>query len=196
MSLPIVIDYLVDSDKAFEPVVDWVHSQWVAHWGRSRLSTVQLLRSRLSRDRLPLTLVAQVGDEPVGTLSIADDEAPAGRGCLPCLSGVYVPPAWRGRGVGGQLCARAVGEAVRLALPRLGLFTADARDFYARRGWRAVCSTFVDDGCGQAEVLYMELELPSEPLRPTRVDTQRRVARRLLLPSVAAGIGPNLCGGG
>jgi GNAT superfamily N-acetyltransferase len=168
VSPPIVIDYLVDSGEAFDPVVDWVHGQWLARWGRSRLSTVQLLRSRLSRDHLPLTLVARVGDEPVGTLSIADDEAPAGRGCLPCLSGVYVPPAWRGRGVGGQLCAQAVGEAARLALPRLGLFTADARDFYARRGWRAVCSTLVDDGYGQAEVLYMELELPSAPLRHNR----------------------------
>jgi GNAT superfamily N-acetyltransferase len=162
VSAAIVVDYLADRAEAFEPVVDWIHGHWLQGWGRSRLSTVQLLLSRLSRDRLPIALVARVGREAVGTLSLAEDEAPSG-GSVPCLSGVYVAPAWRRRGVGTRLCARAAEEAARLARPRLGLYTVDAADFYARRGWRAVCNTQVDDGCGLAAVVYMELTLPCPP---------------------------------
>jgi GNAT superfamily N-acetyltransferase len=54
----------------------------------------------------------------------------------PWLSGVYVLPGYRQRGVGSALVQAVVAAAGDLGLETLYLFTPDRVSFYHRMGWR------------------------------------------------------------
>jgi GNAT superfamily N-acetyltransferase len=95
------------------------------------------------------TTVAVVDDQIVGFLSVTR------AGDCGWIEQLYLHPAWVGRGVGTELLERARAE---LAPPiRLYTFQCNtrARDFYERRGFRAVK---LGDGSGNEEkcpdVLY------------------------------------------
>jgi GNAT superfamily N-acetyltransferase len=89
----------------------------------------------LNRDRIPLTLLALVESQPVGTASIFLHDMDTRMDLTPWLAAVYVLPEFRGQGIGSQLVRAIEDVATRLQLERLYLFTPDREDFYARLGW-------------------------------------------------------------
>jgi GNAT superfamily N-acetyltransferase len=137
------IEFLADCPDVVACVSRWLGRNWFNRLGRSLRQREKCLRLRMNRGRLPLGLVAFVGQEPVGTASIARDEVPWEQLFLcrsatretACLTGVYVVPHWRGQGIGAALCRRALAEARRLGLPSLDLYTANRPTFYTRLGW-------------------------------------------------------------
>ena len=56
----------------------------------------------------------------------------------PWLAGMFVAPAFRGRGLAAQLIAAVEREARAAAVARLRLYTNTAERVYARAGWRTV----------------------------------------------------------
>jgi predicted N-acetyltransferase YhbS len=158
----VTVDYLADHPAALPRAVVWLHRQWLGKWGYSRRQAATELRGRLSRVRLPLTLVALNGERPVGIASLVELERPdaATRGC--CLSGVYVSPVWRGKGIGRLLCQRAAAEAARLQFPSIGLFTQEHEAFYAEMGWRRVMDAVPPRSGERGVVAFMELAFARE----------------------------------
>jgi len=153
----VTIDYLADHPAALARAAVWLHRQWLGEWGYSRRQAAHELRGRLSRVRLPLALVALDGERPVGIASLVELERPDTAVRVCCLSGVYVPPAWRRRGIGRLLCRRAAAEAARLQFASIGLFTQGLEMFYAEMGWRRVMDA-VPPKSGEREVVaFMEL---------------------------------------
>jgi len=97
------------------------------------------LRQRCSRDAIPFTLVAQVGGEPVGCLTVCDDDAdPRYANAGPWLSGMVVVPRARNLGVGRALLLAAAERARALGARELWLHTGEAARFYERCGYRLV----------------------------------------------------------
>jgi len=94
--------------------------------------------------RVPTTWVAFDGPDRsiggvLGSVSlILDDELVGHRSLGPWLASLYVMSTARRLGVGGLLVDRVVGEAHRLGIERLYLFTAGQEEYYERRGWRTV----------------------------------------------------------
>lgn len=79
----------------------------------------------------------------VATL-VDDDELPDATEPGPWLAAVYVEPAARGAGVGGQLVSHVASRARSLGHGHLFLYTADRREWYERRGWRALRESSVN----------------------------------------------------
>jgi predicted N-acetyltransferase YhbS len=150
------IGYLADHLHLAESVAEWLYREWFRGLSLSLEGTEEVLRARAQRDALPVGLVALEDGEPVGTASLVLDTLPNDWECSPFLAGVYVRPAHRGRGIGGQLCRHALIEARRLGIGRLYLYTPGQEAFYIRLGWSRVMETLLETGTAQHLVTLME----------------------------------------
>jgi predicted N-acetyltransferase YhbS len=127
------------------------HREWVgllarwhfAEWQRLYPGwSVEMAEEELSRhsdpNSIPTTLVAVEGMEPVGSVSLIEQDLAGWEHLTPWLASLYVEPHRRGRGIGKQLVRQAVAEAKRIGLAVLYLFTPGQLNFYAALGWRFV----------------------------------------------------------
>ncbi len=78
------------------------------------------------------------GDQPVGTAGIAPHDLDTRPDLTPWLVGVYVQPAFRGRGHATALVRRAEAFARASSVRVLWLYTATAEKLYAGLGWQFV----------------------------------------------------------
>lgn len=98
-----------------------------------------------------------MGDgRPVGTVSLVLEEHPLLPGIRCFLAGLYVPPEFRGRGIGSWLCEEAQAEALGLGHLSLLLFTPDAEGFYLRLGWRTTMNAAITTAQGLQWCAVME----------------------------------------
>ena len=84
------------------------------------------------------TFVLFDGDRPVGTAGLVRDDLEARPDLTPWLAGVFVEPAFRGRGYATALIRRVETFARAASVPAMWLYTGTAEPFYARLGWRRV----------------------------------------------------------
>jgi GNAT superfamily N-acetyltransferase len=107
-----------------------------------------------NQDAIPMIFVALAEESPVGSVSLMVHDLSDRRDLWdlwPWLSGLYVVPAWRGRGIGSALVARAEAQARSMGVVRLYLYTARARGLYEQLGWEP----FGDDVQAGAAVTIM-----------------------------------------
>ena len=149
------IAFLADHPDAVPVVAAWLHQKWFRNLDLSPSETEEKVRSWLSREEIPLALLALVDSVPVGVVSIIEDDDPLSPEPAYCLNGLYVVAPWRRRGIGGMLCRRALVEARRLGLPALSLYTRDAEFYYQGLGWKKVVDTVIESGPGIELVAFM-----------------------------------------
>jgi GNAT superfamily N-acetyltransferase len=77
-------------------------------------------------------------DRPVGTASLVHDDLASRRDLTPWLAGVFVEPAYRGRGYASVLVRRVEAFASAASVATLWLYTWTAESLYARLGWERV----------------------------------------------------------
>jgi GNAT superfamily N-acetyltransferase len=94
-------------------------------------------------------------DRPVGTASLAHDDLASRRDLTPWLAGVFVEPAYRGRGYATLLVRQVEAFASASSVPVLWLYTWTAESLYATLGWKRV-GTETNRG---AEVVLMSRRL-------------------------------------
>ena len=135
----------------------WLHRAFLKQLGLSAQDALSRVQGRVQRHQLPLALVALIGREPVGTASLLIDEHPTEPRSVCCLAGLYVVPAFRGRGLGATLVQRCVAEAGQLGYPSLCLLTTDAEGFYAGLGWRKRMDTVTPGRKGPELCAFMEI---------------------------------------
>lgn len=149
--------YLPDDTVIVETVARWHHETWGHLTGRSVAERVREFEVQRGSDRIPLTVLAFRGEEPVGCASLLVEDMHTHSELTPWLASVFVLPEHRRQGIGERLCRRIVTEAGRLGVPRLYLFTEDRAPFYARMGWQALRrETYRGE-----EVTLMQLDLPA-----------------------------------
>lgn len=114
----------------------WNYEQW----GRDDGETPDIISSAFARmvreARGEHVLVAFVDDEPAGMVLLIDCDLDSHAHLRPWVAGVYVDPAWRGKGVAAALVGAAEACARRDGHARAYLYTA-IPDLYARLGWTA-----------------------------------------------------------
>jgi len=153
----IVIDYLASCPEFAGELARLSWKEWQDVYQQREQTLEDLLknyRERMNTDRLPLTLVALHAGPPsvrarlagnygaaselVGTVSLKFHDMDTRPDLDPWLGGLLVLPEWRNRGVGTMLMHRATGEACRLDVPRLYLWTHLAEGLYHKLGWQVV----------------------------------------------------------
>jgi len=130
------IENLADYPGALPILAEWQHREW----GHLRAGdTVEKRRARLegysNRERIPLTVVALDGSEVLGSASLVSHDMETRMELTPWLAGVFVGEQYRRRGIGAQLVRRIMGEAGKLDLRLLYLYTVHSEKFYAALGW-------------------------------------------------------------
>ena len=140
MPEPARLALLADHLDLVPAVARW---HWRA-WGKEddpvdEAAWTVVLGSRTGRDDVPFTLIAFVGDELVGSLSVCHDDRDAefeDEG--PWLSGMFVRAPARDLGIGRQLLGEAERRTAAAGHPELWAHTAEAERFYVRCGWEVV----------------------------------------------------------
>ena len=130
------IDYLADH-PLLVPQLARVHFE---QWGYLRPNeTLQDRTRRLEaccgRGSVPSVVVALLDGTLCGSAMLVAHDMETRPDLTPWLAGVYVVPAYRGRGYASALVQRVESEAASLGVRRLHLYTPDAVDFYSRLGW-------------------------------------------------------------
>jgi GNAT superfamily N-acetyltransferase len=99
---------------------------------------VERMQGRANRDQIPLTVVAFEGEEPVGLASLVFYDMDTRKDLSPWLAGVFVSPAFRGRGHGAALVTAIEEQAAQLGIETLYLYTNTAQGLYERLGWKEI----------------------------------------------------------
>lgn len=132
--LSLQVKHLHDVPWHTPAVAEMIHR---AFWTDKPGATAAGMQARLATadhpDRLPLSLVALHGGQPLGVVNLVDNDDEGRPQWKPWLAGMVVHKAWRGRGVGSVLVRELLGHARRLGVPQVYLGT-DGPDFYTRLG--------------------------------------------------------------
>ncbi|GAK55678.1 acetyltransferase, GNAT family [Candidatus Vecturithrix granuli] len=131
------IAYIKDHQETLPVVAQWLFDQW---WDLCPGSTVETFKKHLQENcrdnQVPLTLIALLDGDVVGTASLIEYDMDTRRDLSPWLASVYVIPAQRGKGIGTELVQAIVAKAKEFKIPKLYLFTPDKEHFYQRLGWQ------------------------------------------------------------
>jgi RimJ/RimL family protein N-acetyltransferase len=150
---------LSERPNAIPQVARW----WCDEWGLpQRHESMESYLSELANlkpDKLPIHLLALSGRKIVGVATLKDQSAL--HKLFPdfqyWLSGVYVPPALRRRGIATALCLKMVDIAKNRGVTRLHLVT-EVLDggLYAKIGWNPIRQVHADD----LDLLVMARDVP------------------------------------
>ena len=127
--------------SAETPVFGTVFRWHWLEWGVSTPSADERgwraqLASRCHDEGIPFTVVASLDGEPVGCVSVCEDDRDArysDRG--PWLSGMVVVGPARNMGVGRELLSAAADRSRQEAAAELWVWTTEAGPFYERCGY-------------------------------------------------------------
>jgi GNAT superfamily N-acetyltransferase len=138
-SPPVQIASIADHPDLVDTIARWHWDAWGHLDPRGSLDAwAGSLRQRTNRDRIPTLYVALRGAELLGVAGLTEHDLPTRPELSPWLSGVYVKPEARGRGIASALVRHAARQAARMGAPRLYLHTFDARGLYEKLGWRVI----------------------------------------------------------
>jgi GNAT superfamily N-acetyltransferase len=134
------VEALADHPGLVDTVVGWHWREWSHGHAEASLDDWRSrLVARSNRDRVPFTLVAFLDAEPVGCVSVCDDDMDArfaDHG--PWLSGMLVIGEARNLGLGRALLREVEVRARRSGATELWLHTGEASAFYERCGWMVI----------------------------------------------------------
>ena len=134
------IEYLADRPEAAPLVAEW----YFAEWGHlNPAATLERTRDKLvasmNRDAIPLTVLAVIDEDVVGTAQLKYREMPMFPEKEHWLGGVYVVPEYRGQDIAAQLVDSVVEAARNLGVQTLHIQTERLDGgLYARLGWAPV----------------------------------------------------------
>jgi predicted N-acetyltransferase YhbS len=151
------IIYLPRDENIIRTLATWIYNEWLqSNPNASVERMVSILFTRADSIRVPLTVVAlSEQGVPIGVGNLTEADMKTRADLSPWMSGLYVSPEARGKGVGSALCRRIEQEAVRLGVPKIFLFTKDQQSLYSRLGWKTISEEKYDG----IDVSVMELSL-------------------------------------
>jgi predicted N-acetyltransferase YhbS len=149
---------LPKDDNIIRTVATWFFHEWAALNPDASIDKIAAgLVLRAESRQIPLTIIAlNDNGTPVGAANLTPTDMQTHKELTPWMSGVYVLPEYRGRGIGSALCKRIEEEARRLSFSKIYLATEDQQSLYSRLGWKTL---FDEEYKGvQATVMMLSLE--------------------------------------
>ncbi len=138
--LKVEFEYLADRPWDVPLVIDWWRTVWADRMGSDVEVAVDQLRSSLSKNELPIHILATLDGIPVGTAALKQHEL---KEVFPdrqyWLGSVFVEKGVREGQVASQLSLHIVEMAKQLHLPHLYLQTINlSGGLYAKLGWEPI----------------------------------------------------------
>jgi len=131
---------LRDNPAAVPILAAWFKAEWPDFFASQSVEQIadRRFRPALTAESLPTVLVAEEGGELCGTVALRAEASGRRKDLGPWASGLYVPPPFRGRGLGRFLLETAVAEAGRLGFDSVYGATNRIRDLLLALGWELV----------------------------------------------------------
>jgi GNAT superfamily N-acetyltransferase len=131
------ITLLTDHPVLVPVISGWHFDEWSDRDpGTTRAAWLAELAGRCEWDRIPITFVALVDAEAVGSASLVVCDMDTRPDLSPWLAAVYVLPPFRRCGIATALVTHALAQARGFGVRQLYLWTDSAASLYARLGWR------------------------------------------------------------
>lgn len=143
----LTIELLVDHPQHRELVIDWIWQAFGADNSRGFFASI--VDSSMQRSGLPLTFIALLDGQPVGTVGLWRCDLMSRQDLTPWLAALYIAEPQRSQGLGVQLQQFVVDYSRQAGFADLYLYATFA-GYYERHGWRYL---------GEA------LEYPDQPVR-------------------------------
>ena len=123
-------------------VAEWIHRQWWSEADTPVESIASWLNTHLDESGFPVTFIAVIDGEVIGSVSLHETEAADRPAYRPYLGALFVKPGLRGRGLGQALVRAVEAHAAQFRYPAIYLNAAEAMTgFYERLGWQIIeCS--------------------------------------------------------
>jgi predicted N-acetyltransferase YhbS len=130
------ISYLADRPELAAQLIPGLLEHWSYIFPhQTAADRAAKFSAHLNRDELPIAWIAHDGDLALGTAALRKVDLEGHEDLGPWLGGVYVAPAYRGRGIASDLCRIVEGKAHAQGVSRLYLFTHGQESLYERLGW-------------------------------------------------------------
>jgi len=128
--------FLADRQDVIPLIAGWHFEQW-GHLTTASIDDIYArMREAANLDKIPLLVLAVIGEEIVGTAELKYREMTIYPDKEHWIGGVFVPPAHRGKGIGSRLANRTADIARSLGVTTLHLQTERLDGgLYARLGW-------------------------------------------------------------
>jgi putative acetyltransferase len=128
------IAHLYEHPAHVDRVARWIYAEfWADKEVHTPESLARYLRNAVWPEAIPLSLLALIDGEPVGTVNLIENDDDQRTHLRPWLAALVVIPGYRGRGIGSQLVRELAGHAASLGYSSVYLGT-DNPGFYARLG--------------------------------------------------------------
>jgi predicted N-acetyltransferase YhbS len=138
--------YLADQPSLIPQLAEWFYEEWGQGQAELTLEVLEgVLRERLNKNRLPLTLVLLKDSTPIASTSLKIREMETHPQYPHWLGSVYVLPKHRQRGIGSRLVQFSASAARHLGVEYLYLYTRSHEHFYTCLGWQPIERTFYRD---------------------------------------------------
>ena len=157
------VSLLADKPDFIPALAEGTLAQYAHLWPDRGLEwRIARLRTHLNRKTLPIAWVIHDGAKVFGTAALRENDFDGFDHLAPWLSGVFVFPEYRGRGMGATLCATVEGEAIRRGVSKLYLGTFDNHSWYSSMGWSILQSGILRGlPCDVMFKLLVPQEVPS-----------------------------------
>lgn len=132
------IDYLGNHSEYMETVTKWLCEEFGNEDNYKFFESI--IKSSLTKDKLPLTFVAIDGDKVVGTVGLWRADLLSRQDLYPWLSALYVTEDYRDRGIGQELQKFIINYCKGKGIDKLYLYT-DLENYYEKMGWE-----YIEDG--------------------------------------------------
>ena len=132
------IHFLADCTIHVRQLASWLASEWGGGHPDAELRFERELAQALNRDRFPAALIALSDGQPAGLAILKLREVEGLPAMEHWMGGLYVAPAYRGRGLAAALIRHAERAARRMGASKLHLYTRSKQALYERLGWRHV----------------------------------------------------------
>lgn len=120
-------------------VAQWHWDEWgLADPSGSVATWASTLRQRANTEGIPIMWLAFLEDVPVGSVALVDNDLVARPELWPWLSGLFVLPAYRHRGIGSALVRHCEGAARDLGFDTLYLYASSGLQLYAGLGYEVI----------------------------------------------------------
>lgn len=152
------IDYLCNNPEYVEIVAKWIYSEFVVESEMSlkKLEEINEYFKNTKLTTFPITLIAVVNNECVGTVSIYENDLKTQTELSPWLASLYVNSCYRGQGIAEKLINKVQEVVKHLGFKTLYLRTEHTSEYYKRLGWEYVYKTYDEKG-EETEVLRISI---------------------------------------
>lgn len=131
----LIIEHLADHKEYVDNVIDWLWKEFGN--GDNYAFWESIVKHSLIKNQLPLTFIALMDNELVGTVGLWRSDLVSRQDLYPWLSALFVKEQYRNKNIGQELQRFLIDYCRKKGYKKLFLYT-DICNYYEKTGWQYI----------------------------------------------------------